>query len=157
HDLGKKFAEINPISGYFGKAEWLKYGISIKNIPDISLRMHAAYLKANGAAILTLIPEHINELKLDIVSFNEWLANYKKNISTNYTLLPSQFLWSHQKEPTDKLVEKYQSSTVHWHLLYKSLNQETLSRAFDISKAEKVIKKQGFEIPHLIDVVVSVL
>src|SRR5262249_42303685 len=101
---------------FFGSAKWLKYGVGIKDCPEISCKMRAEFIKANGAAMLTLIPKEIEGQPVDLESFDKWLC-MKNGRETNYRYPPSDC------GITDELVKKYQVQSNHWFLLFKGVSE----------------------------------
>src|SRR5262245_10357793 len=101
HELAENLFPIFQRKNFFGPAKWLKHGVGIKDCPEIPCKMWAEFIKANGAAMLTLIPKEIEGQPVDLKSFDKWLC-MKKERKTNYKYPLSSC------GITDELVKKYQ-------------------------------------------------
>src|SRR5262249_7455582 len=116
----------------------------IKDYPDIPCKMWAEFIKANGTAMLTLIPKEIESQSVDLKSFDKWLC-MKNGRKTNYIYC----------NVTDELVKKYQVRSDHWFLLFKGVPEETRCKPYPEQK--KIIEEKGYEVPSLMGTVMSIL
>ncbi len=134
---------------FIGPVRWLKYGEEIKNCPPIPLKLISELNKSENKALLTLIPEKIENEKvsLDLNSFSTLLCkNSRKKELYSSPLSEAKI--------TKELIEKYKAPKTHWALLYKDVEMETRNQCND--KQVKMIEDSGYQVPHLIDAVVAI-
>src|SRR5262249_14420869 len=111
-------------------------------------KMWAEFIKANGAAMLTLIPKEIDGQPVDLKSFDKWLC-MKNGRETNYKYPPSDGCI------TDELVKKYQVQSNHWFLLFKGVPEETRKKPY--AKQKEIVEEKEYEVPSLMGTAVSIL
>lgn len=129
--------------GCFGKVQWLHYGGDPGIEPAIPPKMIQDFDASKQ--MLTLIPETLNGEALTLSSIDAFVSKCK-SISTSY-----KYQLNHLGI-VDATVKEYKA---HWVMLSKDVLEGTRSNNY-ISQKVKV-KAQGFEIPSLIDAVVSLL
>ena len=139
----KDYAQKNLPIGRFGAKEWKIYGGDVGDEPTIPLKMYGFN---PDEWMLTLIPETINQENLTLTSVDRFVSDYKNgrdNFISNYQARNFHGI-------KDEIVGKFKT---HWVLLSKQILEGTKDRSFESQKG--IIKAKGFEIPYLIDVVVS--
>ncbi len=151
--LTNDYAKSYRPEGCFGKAEWISYGGNPGAEPYLPLKMIQDFDSSKW--MLTFIPETINGEELTLSSFDRFVSDYKNGkdaFRSNYRYLLSDY------DINDKTVKPFKS---HWVMLSKDvlgcadLVNGTRNKNFSIQ--EKLVKEAGFEIPNLIDAVVSIL
>src|SRR5262249_50927328 len=148
HELAEKIFPIVLQKNFFGPAKWLKHGVEIKECLGIPCKMWAEFIKANGAAMLTLIPKEIDGQPVDLKSFDKWLC-MKNGRKTNYEFSLSNC------GITDELVKKYQIQSDHWFLLFKGVPEETRNKPY--SEQQEIVEEKGYEVPSLMGTALSIL
>lgn len=139
--LIKDYVQHNPLKGYFGKKEWKNY----VGDPGIVCPIPLMFQDFDPLKqMLTFIPETINGALLTLSSIDAFVSKYKKSVKSNYTFPLSQH------GIYDNTVKKFKS---HFVILSKDVLLATKNKNF--RKQAYAVKKQGFEIPNLIDTVVS--
>lgn len=142
--LIKKYAENHRVKYCFGKVQWLSFGGDPGIEPFLPLRMIQDF--DHRHQMLTLIPETINNEMLTLRSIDAFVSKSKNTDITNY-------IYPHGNSIIDNIkVEKVKS---HWVLLSKTVLDGTEDQLFETQ--EELLNIQGFEIPNLIDTVVSLL
>jgi len=148
NQLAKDYAKNNLPESCFGEKEWKKYGADISIAPAISLKIIQDFDPSKF--ILTLIPETLNGKPLTLTSIDEFVKSLKKSDKSNYSYDPTYLGISNQTAGEHK---------AHYVMLSKDVlggddyEYGTRKKSFKIQ--EKLVKEKGFEIPNLIDVVVS--
>lgn len=142
--LIKTFVTNNPPKGCFGLKEWKNCGANLAVVLPIPLKMYQDFDEEHQ--ILTFIPKKINNQHLTLSSIDQFVCNYTKSGKSNY-LYPLNDCSIY-----DGTVEKFKS---HWVVLSKTVLPETMKESFD--EQQRLVKAHGYEIPNLIDVVVSLL
>ena len=140
------YAKNNLPAGRFCAKEWKSYGGDPGVEPVIPLKM---YDFDSSKWMLTLIPERINGELLTLSGFDRFVSDYKNGKDTfksNYRYRLSYFGIS------DKTVKPFKA---HWVMLSKDVLDGTRNKSF--ATQQKLVKEAGFEIPNLVDTVVSVL
>ena len=140
--LTKKYAENYRPEGCFGRVEWLSFGGDPGIEPHLPLKMIQDFDASKE--MLTLIPESINDEPLTLSSIDAFISKHKNSDKSNYTFPLSQH------GIYDNTVKKFKS---HFVILSKDVLLATKNKNF--RKQAYAVKKQGFEIPNLIDTVVS--
>lgn len=138
------YAKNNKPKDRFDKAEWIKRNGDPGEEPPIPLKM---YSFDPQRYTLTLIPETINNELLTLSSFDRFLSNCKNDkdaFQTNYYNMNDVRI-------TDKTAIKFKT---HWVLLSKGVVKGTRNEKF--IPQESLVKTKGFEVPYLIDVVVTI-
>lgn len=140
--LTKAYAKIYRPEGCFGKVQWVSFGGDPGDEPSLPLKMMQDFDPLHQ--MLTFIPATINNEDVTLSSIDRFVSKIKK-VSTSYqsrsmVLIP------------DSLSKKTIS---HWVLLSKNILQGAEGNHYDVNK--QFINNNGFEIPKLIDTVVSVL
>ncbi len=139
--------------GCFGPAQWIKRKVDVKNVPKIPLKMIQDFDPSKW--MLTLVLENINEQPLTLSSLDRFFSdckNGKDAFKSNYRNILNE------RGFDDKTVEPFKT---HWVILSKDvlggmdLEKGTRKKSFTIQ--EKKVKEGGYEIPNLIDVLVSVM
>lgn len=139
----KDGAEKNPPIGRFGGKEWKIYGGDVGYEPIIPLKMYGF----NPAEwMLTLVPETINKENLTLTSVDRFVSDYKNGIDNFISNYQARKFYGIK----DEIVAKFET---HWVLISKQILEGTKDKSFETQKG--IIKAKGFEIPYLIDVVVS--
>lgn len=145
--LAEQLTEQIPLEGFFGVDNWRKYGVDVGESSPVPLKLYRQFVEGKGAFLLTFIPEKINGKSLTAKSIDEWLCSYKAQKQSNYKLPLSSVM-------TDEMIEEYKSKKSHWVLLARDVDPETRSKRF--TEQKKIIENEGYAVPCLIDVVVSV-
>lgn len=139
----KDYAKKNPPIGRFGAMEWNVYGGDVGDEPAIALKMYGFNPEE---WMLTLVPETINQKNLTLTSVDRFVSDYKNGMDNFISNYKARNFYGIK----DEVVAKFKT---HWVLLSKQIMEGTKARSFDTQNAH--IKAKGFEIPYLIDVVVS--
>ena len=148
--LTKQWAEKHPPEGCIGKAEWLKYGADEKDLGEkvaffpIPLKLYQDCAK--GSFLCTFIPETLNGVPLTLSSIDQFVSNRKNVVKSNYKFPLANY------GITDETAGKVKA---HWAILSRDVLEGTRNKPFDIQKG--LVEEKGFEIPNLIDAVVSLL
>ncbi len=142
--LTNLYANNNLPKGVFGKASWLKYKGDPGDVPNLPLKM---YVKFDPAVnMLTLIPEGLNKVPLDLASFDKFVSDYKNG---------KEAFESNYVHPLVNIKVNDIAGKAHWVLLNRNLTEETRNKEFPI--VQEMVKNKGYEMIHLIDAVVSTL
>ena len=128
----------------FGRAEWLSFSGDPGIEPPLNLPLRIIQNFDPDKQILTFIPETINNIPLTLSSIDRFVSVCKNKTESNYSTTLDFFKIS------DKTGGKVKA---HWVLLSKDIFAETCIKGF--YEQEKLVRKQKFEIPNLIDTVVS--
>ena len=148
----KVYAEKITPEGCFGPTQWIKRKVDVKVVPKIPLKMIQDFDPLKW--MLTLVLEEINGESLTLSSIDCFVSdckNGKDAFKSNYRYPLSEY------GIDDKTVKPFKA---HWVMLSKDvlggedLENGTRNKTFEIQ--EKNVKEAGYEIPNLIDVVVSV-
>lgn len=138
-NLAEDYAKNHPLMGSFGETEWRRFNGNPGVVPPIPLKLYQLFDPSKH--LLTLIPETINDQPVDLKSIDCFIQSYKGNVKSNYSsFLPAL------------TIEKHKS---HWFLLSKNIIPDTKHIFF--YEQRQIVKAQGFQIPNLIDTVVSLL
>ena len=151
--LTNDYAKSYRPEGCFGKAEWISYGGNPGDEPYLPLKMIQDF--DSSKYMLTFIPETINGEELTLSSFDRFVSDYKNGkdaFESNYRHpLSSAGI-------NDKTVKPFKA---HWVMLSKDVlggaDLVNGTRNKNFVTQEKLVKEVGFEIPNLIDTVVSIL
>ncbi len=138
------YAKNNKPEMRFDKAEWIKRNGDPGEEPPIPLKMYGFDPKMYT---LTLIPETINDELLTLSSFDRFVSNCKNDkdaFQTNYYAFNDSGI-------TEGTAIQFKT---HWVLLSKGLFKGT--RGIKLELQEQLVKAKGFEVPYLIDVVVTI-
>ena len=133
------------VKNTFGAKEWKSFGADPGIEPAIPLKM---YDFDSSNWMLTLIPETINKEPLTLSSIDRFVSdckNGKNTFKSNYEDLLSN------SGINDETVKPFKA---HFVMLSKDVLEGTRGKNFVTQ--EKLVKEAGFEIPNLIDTVVSV-
>ena len=136
-----------PPRGSFGKVQWEKHGAKVGEEPPmipISLKLYQDCAK--GLFMCTFIPETINEELLTISSIDRFVSERKGVKKSNYRYPLALFGIGNDS------VKKFKG---HWVILAKEVLEGTRDEKFDVQKDK--VEKSGFEVPELIDTIVSLL
>lgn len=144
--LANELIEAHENPNFFGVKKWEKYGVKINNT-KVPLNLWLSFMKANGQAILTLIPRKINGTSVNVKTFDNWLCQIKDVKESNYSNFNSDNL------PND-LIKKYKVKKNHWVLLFKDVAEGTRGELY--IKQQEIIKNSNYEVPRLIDTIVSI-
>lgn len=139
----KDYAKKNPPIGRFGAKEWKIYCGDVEDEPTIPLKMYGFNPEE---WMLTLVPETINQKKLTLTSVDRFVSDYKNGIDNFISNYQARNFYRIK----DEIVAKFKT---HWVLLSKDILEGTKGRSFETQEGR--IKAKGFEIPYLIDLVVS--
>ena len=139
-----EFAKTYYPEGCFGKAQWLNYNGKTEEEPPLSLRTIQEFDPSKY--MLTFIPETINDEPLTLDSIDKFVSTCKKIKTSNYEFALNFF--GINKVPLEKL-------KAHFVMLSKEIFPGTLEVSFENQK--ELLKNKGFEIPNLVDTVVSLL
>jgi len=145
--LAHDYAKNNQPADCFGAKDWKHFGADVGVAHPIPLKMIQDFDSSKW--MLTWIPETINGQELTLSSMDQFVSDFKNGIDTfesNYKY-PLSDLGIH-----DKMVKPFKA---HWVMLSKDVLDGTREQNF--ATQEKLVKAAGFEIPNLIDAVVSVL
>ena len=146
NQLANDYAK-NP-EGCFGEKEWKHFNGDPGIVFPIPLKMVQDFDPSKF--ILAFIPETLNGEPLTLTSFDEFIKILKNSDKSNYRA-PLRY-----QGISNETVGAYKS---HWVMLSKDILggddsvNGTRNMTFEIQ--EKLVKAEGFEIPNLIDVVVS--
>lgn len=138
------YAKNNKPKKSFDKAEWIKRNGDPGDEPSIPLKMYGFDPQRYT---LTLIPERINNELLTLRSFDRFISdckNGKEPFQTNYYAFNDSGI-------TEETAIQFKT---HWVLLSKGLFKGT--RGIKLEPQEQLVKAKGFEVPYLIDVVVTI-
>ena len=138
------YAKNNQPEVRFDKAEWIKFKADPGIEPPIPLKM---YGHDPQRYTLTLIPETINDELLTLSSFDRFVShckNDKDTFQTNYYAFNDSGI-------TEGTAIQFKT---HWVLLSKGVSKGT--RGIKFQSQEQLVKAKGFEVPYLIDVVVTI-
>jgi len=145
--LVKDYAKNYLPADCFGVNEWKSFGADPMVAHPIPLKMIQDFDSLKW--MLTWIPETINGQELTLSSIDRFVSDSKndkdkfksifKNPLSDYVI-------------NDKTVKPFKA---HWVMLSKDVLDGTRKQNF--ATQEKLVRERGFEIPNLIDVVVSVL
>lgn len=142
--LTHAFAKNYRPEGCFGKAEWLSFNGDPGIEPPLNLPLRIIQNFDPNKQILTFIPETINDIPLTLSSIDQFVNACKNKTESNYSTTLDFFKISNETGGKVK---------AHWVLLFKDILAETYIKGF--YHQEKLVRKQKFEIPNLIDTVVS--
>ena len=145
--LVQDYAKNNPPAECFGAKEWKSFGADVGVVLPVPLKMIQDFDSSKW--MLTWIPETINEKELTLSSIDQYVSdskNGKDAFESNY-----KYPLSDRGIP-DKTVKPFKA---HWVMLSKDVLDGTRQQNF--ATQEKLVRKAGFEIPNLIDAVVSIL
>ena len=142
--LTEDYVKNNPLQGLFGEKEWKHFNGDPGIVFPISLKMIQDFDASKY--ILTFIPETINGKPLTLTSIDEFIKKYNNTDISNYKYPLSNYGIS------NGTVGKYKA---HWVMLSKNVLDGTRNETFEIQK--QLVEEKKFEIPNLIDVVVSLL
>lgn len=133
--LTQAFARNNPRENSVGKAEWIKYGGDPGIIPPISLKMYRDF--DSNLELLTLIPKTLTNKPLSL--------SLMKQLSSNRLFL-------FDDDIVDETVGEFKS---HFVVLSREVLHGTRNKEF--SEQQELVHQKGYEVPNLIDAVVSIL
>lgn len=172
--LIEAYVKKYPIKEYFGKEEWMRYGISLKKVSRIPLKFYQLFDPSKY--ILTFIPKNIGKRNpLTLKSFDRFALKILENqyniqlneresilidVAVNLFWLFAYHELTPSNKPTiytynGKIKEiKIKKNESHWVMLSKN-NLKEREGNFEVQGA--LIKAQGYEIPKLVDTVVSVV
>lgn len=136
-------AKDYPLKGYFGEKEWKSYGGDPGVVFPIPVKMIQDFDPLKQ--LLTFIPEALNGDLLTLSRIDAFVSK-RKGIATSYVSPLSN------DNIFDGTVKKYKA---HWVMLSKDVLEETRGNYCKFQK--KLVKAKGFEIPNLMDAVVSLL
>ena len=139
--LIKDYATNYTPVGSFGKAEWLKHKADPGIVFPIPLKMIQDFDPTTE--ILTFIPRKLNNKRLTLTLFDKFVKKTKNSDKSNYSFSLDEY-----GIPNSSVKKS------HWVRLSQNIVPETVTKAYKDKK--ELLMTQGFEIPSLIDVVVSV-
>lgn len=146
--LNRKFKELahayvkeHPPKHCFGEKEWNLH----KGNPGIETRIpFQMYLNFDPSKeILTFIPETINDVELTLTSLDSFVSS----------LFGLETIYKFPLKSAGILEKNLKKTEAHWVILSKDVLPETRTKTF--SELKSIFNAKGFEIPNLVDVVVS--
>jgi hypothetical protein len=156
HKMARDYAENVFAKGCFGIKEWRLFGAEMDEdfaaLFSIPLKMVQDFDPSKET--LTFIPEIINGEPLTLSSIDRFVSDFKNGkevFKSNYRYLLKDY------GIDDTTVKPFKA---HWVILSKDvfcgkdLVNGTRKKKFEIQ--EELVKKSGYEIPDLIDAVVSI-
>lgn len=142
--LAHEYFENHPCKEFIGEKVWIKFGGDPGSVITVPVKMIQDFDATKQ--ILTFIPETINNVPLTLSSFMIFLSDSKIKEKTKF-----KNSFSNIAHISDEIISKVRA---HWVILSKDVLQGTRSEVFETQK--KLVKAQGFQIPNLIDFLVSV-
>ena len=142
--LIEDYVKKNPLQGLFGEKEWKYFNGDPGIVSPIPLKMYQDFDASKY--MLTFIPETINGETLTLTCIDKFIKKYNNTDESNYRYPLSNYFIS------DETVSKFKA---HWVMLSKDVLDGTRNKTFEIQK--KLVEEKEFEIPNLIDTVVSLL
>ncbi len=144
--LNREFENLTLIYfNCFGKEDWLKRGVDLGKEPPIPLNMRNFDPRKY---LLTLVPEMIIDQPLTLSSLDRFVSDCKNGKDT----FISNYRFNHENHRVnDNIAKKVKT---HWVLLSKEVLTGTRQKKFYAQ--ERLIKEAGFEVPCLIDVIVTI-
>ncbi len=153
--VSKKFQELTKKcflnyypEGCFDRKDWLKYNVTVEEMPGIPLNMIQDFDASKF--MLTFIPETLNGEIITFINFDQFLNKHRSFVDTRYYGKGRNFEFF-----VDAYDELFKNDKARWVMLSKELLEGTRGESFEIQ--EKLVKEKGFEIPKLIDTVMSLL
>lgn len=147
--LTKDFAATYRPEGCFGKIQWLSFGGDPGDESFLPLKMIQDFDPKHQ--MLTFIPKTINNEPLTLTAIDCLVCKCKGTIKSNI-------------KGWHNIDETLANTHAHWVLISKNILPVEIFKftmGFEVNKRFnkklKLFKKQGFEIPSLIDAVVSLL
>lgn len=139
--LTKDYVKNHRPIASFDKIKWEKYNVNSVGKVSLPLKMYQDF--DSTTEILTLIPRKLNNKQLTLKLFDEFVKKTKNSDKSNYSFSLNEY-----GIPNSSVKKS------HWVRLSQNIVPESITKT---SKDKKgLLKSQGFEIPSLIDVVVSV-
>jgi len=145
--LVQDYAKNNSPVDCFGDKDWKYFGADPSAAHPVPLKMIQVFDSSKW--MLTWIPETINGKELTLSSIDHFVSDFKngKDAFKSIYSFPLK-----NSGINDKTVEPFKA---HWVLLSKDVLDGTRLKNF--ATQGKLVREAGFEIPNLIDAVVSVL
>jgi len=145
--LVQDYAKDNPPADCFSAKDWKIFGADLMVAHPIPLKMIQDF--DSHKWMLTWIPETINGKELTLSSFDQFVSDFKNGKDA----FKSAYKYSLSDAGiNDKTVKPFKA---HWVMLSRDVLDGTRNKHF--ATQEILVKKSGFEIPQLIDALVSVL
>lgn len=141
NELAHAFVQDNLPLKCFGEKEWRRYKGNPGVVTHLPFQLFLNF--DSSKEILTFIPETINDEELNLNTIDAFVSAFC-NVKTCYKFpLKSAGIY-------EKTLKKTEA---HWVKLSKDILPETSEKTF--SEIRAILNSKGFEIPDLVDVVVS--
>jgi len=145
--LAQDYAKNNPPADCFGAKDWKYFGAEQTVAHPVPLKMIQDFDSSKW--MLTWVPETINGKELTLSSIDQFVSDFKNGKDAFKSTY--QFPLSN-RVIHDKTVKPFKA---HWVMLSRDVLDGTRNQNF--ATQEKLVSGAGFEIPNLIDALVSVL